>query len=38
MYIKLNIRDLIINIIDREKILINVYYEIFSDFTHMLCV
>ena len=38
MCVELNIRDLIINIIDREKALINVYYEIFSDFTHILYV
>ena len=38
MCVKLNIRDLIINIIDSEKILINVYYEISSDFTHIFYI
>ena len=38
IYVKLNIWNLIINIIDREKILINAYYEIFSDFTYIFCI
>ena len=38
MYIKLNIFNLIINIIDREKTLINVYNAIFLNFKYMLYI
>ena len=38
MCIKLNIRNLILNIINCEKILINVYNAIFSDFKYMLYI
>ena len=38
MCVELNIRDLIINIIDREKVLINAYYEIFLNFTHIFYI
>ena len=35
---KLDIRDLIINIINREKILIKIYKNIFLDFKYIFCV
>ena len=38
MCVELNIRDSIINIIDREKALINAHYEVFPNFTHMFYV
>ena len=38
MCIKLNISNLIINIINREKTLINVYNVIFLNFKYMLYV
>ena len=38
MCIELNISDSIIIIINREKILINVYNAIFSNFKHMLYI
>ena len=38
MCIKLNISNLIIIIINREKTLINIYNVIFSDFKHMLYI
>ena len=36
--IKLDIRDSIINITNRERFLINAHHEVFSDSVHMLCV
>ena len=38
MYIKLNIRNLIVNIIIREEILINIYNVFFLDFKYTLYV
>ena len=38
MCIELNISDLIIIIINREKVLINVYNVVFSDFEYMLYI
>ena len=38
MCIKLNIYNLIINIVNHEKILINVYNVILLKFEHILCV
>ena len=38
MCIELNILNLIINIINREKTLINVYNVIFLNFEHMLYI
>ena len=35
---KLNIRDLIIDVINREKILINVYFLFFLEFKYMFYV
>ena len=38
MYIEFDILNPIINIIDREIILTNIYYVILSNFDYILCV